>query len=117
MKAADRMSPMGPWIVTPDEVGGLSQPELDMSLTVNGAERQNDNTRNHLFTLDQLLRWVNERNRLRADNVIYTGSPGGTAFEGDVAELYLQPGDVVEAWIEGLGVLRNTVGQKEAGLQ
>lgn len=110
MKAADGISPLGPWIVTADELGGLGQPGLAISLSINGEERQRDVTSDVIFPIDDLLRWVNVRNRLHAGDVIYTGTPHGTAFER--GEGYLQTGDLVEAEIEGIGVLSNRVGAK-----
>jgi 2-keto-4-pentenoate hydratase/2-oxohepta-3-ene-1,7-dioic acid hydratase in catechol pathway len=116
MKAADRISPLGPWIVSPDELGGVGQPSLDISLTVNGELRQHDNTGNVIFSIDYSLSWINERNLLRPGDLLYTGTPAGPVGEkkGQPPERFLQPGDVVEARIEGLGVLRNVVGAKES---
>lgn len=110
MKAADGISPLGPWIVTADELGGLGQPALAITLSVNGEERQRDVTSEIIFPIDDLLRWINVRNRLHAGDVIYTGTPHGTAFER--GEGYLEPGDLVEAEIERIGVLSNRVGAK-----
>lgn len=112
MKGADRMSPVGPYICSNDEVGGLGQPALDISLRVNGEVRQHDNTKNVIFSIDFLLEWIDLRNTLRAGDLLYTGTPAGSATEHG-QQRFLQPGDVVEAEIERLGVLRNTVGKKE----
>ncbi len=111
MKAADGISPIGPWIVTPDELGGPGQPALEITLSRNGELRQTDNTKNVLFDIDELLAYMDERNRLRAGDILFTGTPAGTAYErGDG---YLEPGDVLVAEIEGIGVLRNEVGERE----
>lgn len=111
MKAADGISPLGPWIVTPDELDGPGQPALKISLSCNGELRQIDNTKNVLFDIDELLTYVDERNRLRAGDILFTGTPSGTAYErGDG---YLEPGDLLVAEIEGIGVLCNAVGERE----
>jgi len=109
MKAFDGISPLGPWIVTADEVGGAIQPALDMMLRINGKERQRDNTGNMIFPVEQILSYINERNALRTGDIIYTGSCVGAGIEtGD----FLNHADLVEAEIEGLGILRNRVGHK-----
>jgi len=111
MKAADGISPLGPCIVTPEELGGPGQPALEITLSRNGELRQIDNTKNVLFDIDELLTYVDERNRLRAGDILFTGTPSGTAYErGDG---YLEPGDLLVAEIEGIGVLRNAVGERE----
>lgn len=112
MKGADRMSPVGPYVYSNDEVGGVGQPSLDISLRVNGEVRQHDNTKNVIFSIDFLLEWINLRNTLRPGDLLYTGTPAGSATEHG-QQRFLRPGDAVEAEIERLGVLRNTVGEKE----
>lgn len=107
-KSAERSTPLGPWIVTRDEVGDGS-PDLALTLTVNGEKRQDDRTGSMSFGLDLLVRWADERTTLRAGDVVYTGTPHGVGHEDG---RYLQPGDVVEATVEGLGTLRNTVGSR-----
>src|SRR5690606_30930685 len=98
----------GPWIVTIDEVG-LAQPELNIRLRVNGEERQNDNTRNMVFSMEELLNFVDVRIALRPGDVLFTGTSFGVGLEDG---RLLQPGDIVETEIEGIGVLRNRVGEK-----
>jgi 2-keto-4-pentenoate hydratase/2-oxohepta-3-ene-1,7-dioic acid hydratase in catechol pathway len=107
-KSAERSTPLGPWIVTRDEFGEGS-PDLLLTLTVNGEKRQSERTSAMSFGLDALVRWADERTTLRAGDVVYTGTPHGVAHEDG---RYLQPGDVVEATVEGLGTLRNTVGPR-----
>jgi 2-keto-4-pentenoate hydratase/2-oxohepta-3-ene-1,7-dioic acid hydratase in catechol pathway len=107
-KSAERSTPLGPWIVTRDEFGDGS-PDLGLTLTVNGEKRQDDRTGSMSFGLDELVRWADERTTLRAGDVVYTGTPHGVGHEDG---RYLRPGDVVEATVEGLGTLRNTVGAR-----
>ncbi len=105
-KALDRTAPIGPHIVTLDDLGGAGQPSLDISLTVNGELRQQDNTRNMIFGIDELLNYVDARVALRPGDLVFTGTTFGVGLEDG---RFLQPGDVVEARIEGIGALRNTV--------
>ncbi|MCW2694221.1 MAG: hypothetical protein JWM67_2825 [Mycobacterium sp.] len=107
-KSAERSTPLGPWIVTRDEFGD-GTPDLLLTLTVNGEKRQSDRTTSMAWEIDHLVRWADERTTLRAGDVVYTGTPDGVGHEDG---RYLQPGDVVEATVEGLGTLRNTVGAK-----
>ena len=107
-KSADASTPLGPWIVTRDEFAD-SSPDLLLTLTVNGEKRQSERTSTMAWGVDFLVRWADERTSLRAGDVVYTGTPDGVAHEDG---RYLQPGDVVEASVEGVGTLRNTVGPK-----
>jgi 2-keto-4-pentenoate hydratase/2-oxohepta-3-ene-1,7-dioic acid hydratase in catechol pathway len=106
-KAMDSTTPVGPWIATLDECGGAGQPSLEMSLSVNGEPRQQDNTSNMIFGLDELLNYLDARIRLRPGDLVFTGSSHGVGLE---TGRFLKPGDVVEARIEGIGHLRNVVG-------
>jgi len=109
MKCLDATSPVGPWIVTPAELGDTRQPHLDISLRVNGEQRQADNTRAMVWPVEEILSYVDERVQLRCGDVIFTGTTSGVGLEDG---RFLQPGDVVEAEIEGIGTLRNTVGDR-----
>lgn len=109
MKALDGTTPIGPWIVTLAEAGTDPQPALDISLRVNGEERQRDNTKAMVFGVTQILDYVDERVELRCGDVIFTGTTAGVGMEDG---RWLQPGDVVEAEIERIGMLRNTVGNR-----
>ncbi len=106
-KALDRTAPAGPWIATLDEFGGAGQPQLDMTLRINGEVRQHDNTRNMIFPLAELLNFVDARVTLRPGDLLFTGSTCGVGLEDG---RFLTPGDRIEAEIEGIGVLRNLVG-------
>ena len=106
-KALDRTAPIGPWIATLDELGGPGQPELDISLSINGEQRQSDNSRQMIFPLDELLNYLDARVELRPGDLVFTGSTCGVGLEDG---RFLQPGDSIEAAIAGIGVLRNRVG-------
>jgi 2-keto-4-pentenoate hydratase/2-oxohepta-3-ene-1,7-dioic acid hydratase in catechol pathway len=110
IKALDRSTPLGPWIVTKDELGPIHDPGLEIELRVNGERRQHDDTSNMLWNVDECLQYVLDRIPLRVGDVLYTGTTDGVGMEDG---RFLQPGDVVEAEIHGIGVLRNTVGPHE----
>ncbi len=112
-KGSDHTAPVGPWITTSDELGGRgTQPEIDIICRVNGEERQHDNTRNMIWNLDQLIEFVIARTSLTTGTIMFTGTTAGVGLE-EPDKWLLQPGDVVETEIEGIGVLRNTIGEKE----
>ncbi|MGH8618289.1 MAG: fumarylacetoacetate hydrolase family protein [Burkholderiales bacterium] len=120
-KNFDTCAPIGPWIVTADE---LPDPQaLQLSTTVNGQPRQNNSTGKMIWTCAQLIAFFSTFVTLRPGVVISTGTPGGTAWGTDpelggkkpmrrdvVAPTgYLQPGDRVTCAIEGIGELTNPV--------
>jgi 2-keto-4-pentenoate hydratase/2-oxohepta-3-ene-1,7-dioic acid hydratase in catechol pathway len=106
-KAIDTFCPLGPWIVTPDELGDPH--DLALELRVNGEVRQTSSTRNMSPTIPEILAHYSPLG-YSAGDVVSTGTVSGVAgFSEDAASLYLRPGDVVEAEIEGIGVLRNPV--------
>jgi 2-keto-4-pentenoate hydratase/2-oxohepta-3-ene-1,7-dioic acid hydratase in catechol pathway len=110
-KALDRTAPIGPWITTLDMFGGAGQPQVDLRLSINGEQRQSDNTRQMIFGMDELLNFLDARIELKCGDLIFTGSTCGVGLEDG---RFLQPGDVVEAEIEHIGKLRNTIGAKRA---
>ena len=81
------------------------------TLKVNGETRQDGNTAEMTWDVGFLVRFVDERSTFECGDVMFTGSPAGTA-QG--TGLFLKPGDVVEAEVDGIGILRNTVGPKLA---
>lgn len=107
-KSQDRTTGLGPWIVTRDEFGPAS-PRLRLTLAVNGDLRQDGNTAEMTWDVAELVRFVDERSSFECGDVMFTGSPAGTA-QG--SGRFLKPGDVVEATVEGIGTLRNVVGDK-----
>jgi 2-keto-4-pentenoate hydratase/2-oxohepta-3-ene-1,7-dioic acid hydratase in catechol pathway len=106
-KAIDTFCPLGPWIVTPDEVGDPH--DLSMELRVNGETRQVSNM-NHMSTsVPEVLAHYSPLG-FSAGDVLSLGTVSGVAgFSEDPAAWYLKPGDVIEAEIEKIGVLRNPV--------
>ncbi len=105
-KSADTFAPIGPWLVTADEVGDPQA--LDVWTTVNGESRQRGNTANMIFTVRQLVAYVSRFMSLRAGDIISTGTPAGVAH-GMKPPRYLEPGDVVEMGITKLGVQKNRI--------
>ena len=106
-KGMDCTTPVGPWITTLDQLGGGGQPQLDMRMTINGEVRQQDNTREMIFAVDELLNYLDARITLRPGDLVFTGSTHGVGLED---RRFLQSGDILEAHIEGIGMLRNEVG-------
>jgi 2-keto-4-pentenoate hydratase/2-oxohepta-3-ene-1,7-dioic acid hydratase in catechol pathway len=106
-KGIDTFCPLGPWIVTPDEVGDPH--DLHMELRVNGEKRQESHSGNMSVTIPELLAQYSALG-YSAGDVLSTGTVSGVAgFSEDAASLYLKPGDLIEAEIERIGVLRNPV--------
>ena len=106
-KAIDTFCPLGPWIVTPDEIPDPH--DLAMELRVNGEPRQRSHSGNMSVTIPEILSHYSALG-FSAGDVLSTGTVSGVAgFSPDAASLYLRPGDVMEAEIEGIGVLRNPV--------
>jgi len=106
-KAIDTFCPLGPWVVTPDELGDPHT--LRMELRVNGEIRQESHSGNMSVTVPEILSHYSALG-YSAGDVVSTGTVSGVAgFSEDAASLYLKPGDVVEAEIERIGVLRNPV--------
>jgi 2-keto-4-pentenoate hydratase/2-oxohepta-3-ene-1,7-dioic acid hydratase in catechol pathway len=106
-KAIDTFCPLGPWIVTPDELGDPH--DLAMELRVNGEPRQRSHSGNMSVTIPEILAHYSALG-YSAGDVVSTGTVSGVAgFSPDAADLYLKPGDVMEAEIERIGVLRNPV--------
>src|SRR5437773_2366335 len=106
-KAIDTFCPLGPWIVTPDEVPDPH--DLRMELRVNGEPRQESHSGNMSVTIPEILSHYSALGYSPGD-VVSTGTGSGVAgFSEDAASLYLKPGDMMEAEIERIGVLRNPV--------
>ena len=106
-KGIDTFCPLGPWIVTPDEIADPH--DLRMELRVNGDARQTSHSSNMSVTIPEILSHYSALG-YSAGDVLSTGTVSGVAgFSEDAASLYLRPGDVIEAEIERIGVLRNPV--------
>lgn len=102
-KSCETFNPLGPWLVTADEVGDAGK--LGLRLSVNGVQRQNSNTANLVFDVGYLVWYLSQHMVLEPGDVVNTGTPGGVAL-GDPDEPYLRPGDVMELEIDGLGTAR-----------
>jgi len=106
-KSFDTFAPMGPCLVLRDQ---LPNPQnLRLRLRVNGRTRQDGTTANMVFSVAQLIADISQGITLEPGDVIATGTPAGVGFVAKPKPVFLQPGDVVEAEIEGIGVLRNPV--------
>ncbi len=106
-KSIDTFCPLGPWIVTADEIPDPHN--LAMELRVNGEPRQTSHTGRMSVTVPEIISHYSSMGYSPGD-IISTGTVAGVAgFSEDAASLYLSPGDVIEAEIEGVGVLRNRV--------
>jgi len=106
-KAIDTFCPLGPWIVTTDEIPDPH--DLRMELRVNGEPRQTSHSKNMWVTIPEILSHYSALGYSPGD-VVSTGTVSGVAgFSDDPASMYLKPGDVMEAEIERIGVLRNPV--------
>jgi 2-keto-4-pentenoate hydratase/2-oxohepta-3-ene-1,7-dioic acid hydratase in catechol pathway len=105
-KSIDGYCPMGPWIVTTDEIPDPQQ--LKLYLRVNGVTKQEDTTANMLFDVRSIIAILSQGMTLEAGDIIATGTPSGVGFARNPPE-FLKAGDVMETEIEGIGILRNTV--------
>ena len=103
-KWCDGFAAVGPYLVTRDEAGDPSR--LAMELRVNGVRRQHSSAGEMIFTIPEAIAFISRFVSLRPGDLICMGTPGGV---GDTTATYLQPGDVVEAEIERLGTLVNSV--------
>lgn len=109
-KGLDGFCPLGPWIVTSDEL--LDPQEVRLRLRVNGATKQNASTADMIFSVARLIAVLSLGMTLEPGDLLLTGTPSGVGFARQPPE-YLQPGDVVEAEIDGIGLLRNVVGAND----
>lgn len=102
-KSADTFGPIGPWLVTRDEVPDPQN--LDMYLEVNGRRFQNGNTRTMVYGVAYLVSYISQFMSLQPGDIISTGTPPGVGM-GQKPPLYLKPGDVMQLGISGLGTQR-----------
>ncbi|PPV08073.1 2-hydroxyhepta-2,4-diene-1, 7-dioate isomerase [Xanthomonas bromi] len=105
-KSADTFGPIGPWLVTRDEIADPQN--LSMWLEVNGHRYQNGSTRTMVFGVAELVSHISRYMTLMPGDVISTGTPPGVGL-GQKPPVYLKPGDVMELEIEGLGRQRQPV--------
>ncbi len=105
-KSVDGYCPMGPWIVTADEIGDPQN--LDLTCRVNGIVKQTGNTREMIYTVAYMIEDLSRVLTLEPGDILTTGTPAGVGFARKPPE-FLQPGDVLESEIEKIGVIRNPV--------
>ena len=106
-KGCDTFGPVGPWIVTSDEVPDPQQ--LAMWLDVNGFRHQNGSTRTMVFNVAQLVSYISRFTTLYPGDLISTGTPPGVGMGVKPQPTYLKPGDVMQLSIQGLGTQRQKV--------
>lgn len=99
-KSCDNFNPLGPYLVTKDEIGGVHK--LSMSLAVNGQPMQKGSTQTMIFNCHYLVHYLSQFMTLEAGDLINTGTPPGVGL-GMKPPQYLKNGDIVELSIEGLG--------------
>jgi len=105
-KGCDTFAPLGPWLVTKDEIKDVDN--LNLWLTVNDHSMQNGTTANLIFKIPFLVSYVSQFMTLLPGDVISTGTPAGVGL-GMNPQVYLRPGDVVELGIDGLGTAKQKV--------
>lgn len=106
-KSFDTFCPLGPWLVTPDEIPDPQS--LSISCRVNGQTLQDSNTSQMIFGVAEIISYLSRFFTLRPGDVITTGTPAGVGFARN-PPIYLHDGDTVEVDIEGIGVLTNGCG-------
>ncbi len=106
-KGCDTFGPVGPWLVTPEEVGDPQR--LGMFLNVNGRRMQTGNTSNMIFTVKQLLAYVSEFITLYPGDLLATGTPAGVGLGQKPNPIFLKEGDVMHLGVEKLGEQRQRV--------
>jgi 2-keto-4-pentenoate hydratase/2-oxohepta-3-ene-1,7-dioic acid hydratase in catechol pathway len=107
-KSCETFNPLGPWLVTADEVADPQA--LGLRLSVNGKSRQHGSTADMIFDVRHVVWYVSQFLVLEPGDVINTGTPAGVAM-GQQGRPYLQPGDVMELEIDGLGRQRQVLGK------
>jgi 2-keto-4-pentenoate hydratase/2-oxohepta-3-ene-1,7-dioic acid hydratase in catechol pathway len=105
-KGCDSFAPLGPWLVTKDEIQNPHR--LRLWLSLNGKMMQDSNTDDLIFNIPQLISYSSQFMTLLPGDVISTGTPAGVGL-GFSPNIYLKPGDVVELGIDGLGSSKQTV--------
>lgn len=105
-KSLDGHAPMGPWIVTADEVKDPNN--LNLQCRVNGVVKQSSNTKHLYFKLPRIIAELSAGLTLEAGDIILTGTPSGVGHARTPPE-FMKPGDVMETEVEGIGLLRNKI--------
>jgi len=105
-KSLDRSCPIGPWIVTADELPTPN--ELGLRLRLNGETRQDSNTNDQIFDIPSTIAILSQGMTLHPGVIVSTGTPSGVGM-GRTPQEWLHPGDVVEVEVAGVGALRNRI--------
>ena len=111
-KMFERTTPAGPYLVTADEVG--SAPDLEVRCEVDGVVMQRSRTSDLLFGAAEIVAYASQAVTLRPGDLIATGTPGGVG-NARKPPVYLQPGNVLRTWIEGLGECVNQCVAEKTG--
>jgi 2,4-diketo-3-deoxy-L-fuconate hydrolase len=106
-KGCDTFAPVGPWLVTPEEISDVNN--LRLWLTVNGEKRQEGNSGNLIFNIPFLISYTSQFMTLLPGDIISTGTPHGVGMGLKPTAVYLKHGDVVELGIDGLGISKQQV--------
>jgi 2-keto-4-pentenoate hydratase/2-oxohepta-3-ene-1,7-dioic acid hydratase in catechol pathway len=106
-KSFDTFAPMGPYLVTKEHVPDPNN--LRLGTEVNGEPRQNGTTANMIFRVPYVIAFISQVMTLEPGDIIATGTPAGVGIFAKPEPKLLKPGDIVEAWIENIGALRNPV--------
>lgn len=109
-KNADRSGPIGPVVVTTDEIADVNN--LRVTARVNGETVQDANTRDLIHTIPRIISYITDTVTLQPGDVIATGTPGGVGLAMKPPR-FLKPGDIVEVEVEGIGVVRNPIVSRE----
>ena len=105
-KTFDTFAPMGPWIVTADEIADPHS--LDIWLEIGGERLQSSNTRELIFKIPELIEFISKVVTFETSDVVITGTPAGVGFARKPPR-YLKAGDQVSITVEGIGTLTNSV--------
>ena len=105
-KSFDSFAPVGPCVVTPDEIDDVQN--LRLTTTVNGNVMQDGNTKDMIFDIPTIIEYISEDITLLPGDILSTGTPSGVGIFRD-PPVVLKPGDVVECRIEGIGSIKNEV--------
>jgi 2-keto-4-pentenoate hydratase/2-oxohepta-3-ene-1,7-dioic acid hydratase in catechol pathway len=104
-KSFPGFGPIGPWLVTPDELGNPD--DLELGCAINGEQMQKGRTSNLIFGVPELIEQLSRVTPLLPGDVIFTGTPGGVGMARN-PQRWLAPGDVLTSYIEGIGEMRHT---------
>ncbi len=110
-KSFDTFAPMGPYLVTKDEIADPQN--LKIQLRVNSELRQNSSTKNMIFKIPYIISFISDSITLEPGDVISTGTPSGVGIYAKPEPKLLKPGDAVEAEIETIGILRNYITEEK----